>query len=46
MDTKELFLKKIEFELESLQKEYGIREIDLEAIKHAISVIREENFCS
>ena len=42
MNKIELFLKKIELELEDLKKEYNIREVDLLNIKHAIGVIREE----
>ena len=42
--TIELFLKKIELELENLKEDYNIREADLENIRHALSVIREEAF--
>lgn len=44
MDTKELFLKTIELELETLKKDYGIRPSDLKTIYHAIGVIREEQY--
>ena len=42
LNTIDLFLKKIELELEDLKKEYGIREADLLNIKHTIGVIRNE----
>ena len=42
MNKIKLFLKTIELELETLKKDYGIRPSDLQTIKHAIGVIREE----
>lgn len=41
MDTKELFLKTIELELERLEKDYDIRDADLQTIKHSLKCIRE-----
>lgn len=42
INTIDLFLKKIELELEDLRKEYDIREADFLNIKHSIGVIRNE----
>lgn len=43
MDTIKLFLKTIELELERLEKDYDIRDADLQTIKHVIGVLKEIN---
>lgn len=44
METKEVYLKIIEWELEGLKKEYNISDKELINIKQAIDIIREERY--